>query len=93
MYVYIEQQHAIYALATLFNRPKRQEWVSTHQSSARVQVLWAPILLIHLGGQDGIIAYNIEENELWRRHVLTAVSQVSARIEIYSIYMTFSSTL
>jgi len=67
---------AIYALATLFNRHKRQEWLSTHRSSASLEVLWAPILLLHLGGQDGITAYNIEDNELWRRHVLTAVSQV-----------------
>jgi hypothetical protein len=90
---------AIYALATLFNREKTQEWVSTHQRSARLQVLWAPILLTHLGGQDGISAYNIEDNELWRRHVVTVVSQVSARIEILvSIYVgvihfTFSSTV
>jgi hypothetical protein len=89
---------AIYAQATL-NREKTQEWVSTHQSSARLQVLWAPILLIHLGGQDGISAYNIEDNELWRRHVVTMVSQVSARIEILvSIYVgvihfTFNSTV
>jgi len=67
---------AIYALATLFNRHKRQEWLSTHRSSASLEVLWAPILLLHLGGQDGITAYNIEDNELWGRHVLTAVSQV-----------------
>jgi hypothetical protein len=51
---------AIYALATLFNRRRTQEWVSSHQRSARLQVLWAPILLIHLGGQNGITAYNIE---------------------------------
>jgi len=42
-----------------------------------VKVLWAPILLVHLGGQDCITAYNIEDNELWKRHVLTAMSQVS----------------
>ncbi|XP_062198260.1 uncharacterized protein LOC133900977 [Phragmites australis] len=67
---------AIYALAALFNRHKKQEWVSTHRSSSSMQVLWAPILLLHLGGQDGITSYNIEDNELWRRHVLSAVSQV-----------------
>ena len=61
---------AIYGLATLFNRQKTQE-----TGSAGLQVLWAPFLLMHLGGQYGITAYNIEDNELWRRHVLTAVSQ------------------
>ena len=86
---------AIYGLATLFNRQRTQEWVTRHESSARLQLLWAPILLIHLGGQDGITAYNIEDNELWRRHVLTAVSQVSARIGIlvYMIHFTSSYTL
>ncbi|XP_066341527.1 uncharacterized protein [Miscanthus floridulus] len=74
---------AIYALATLFNRHKRQEWLSTHRSSASMEVLWAPILLLHLGGQDGITAYNIEDNELWRRHVLTAVSQITVAIYVF----------
>ncbi|CAL4980603.1 unnamed protein product [Urochloa decumbens] len=67
---------AIYALATLYNRSKRQEWVTMHRRSASLQALWAPILLVHLGGQDGITAYNIEDNELWRRNVLTAWSQI-----------------
>ncbi|XP_066342008.1 uncharacterized protein [Miscanthus floridulus] len=74
---------AIYALATLFNRHKRQEWLSTHRNSASLEVLWAPILLLHLGGQDGITAYNIEDNELWRRHVLTAVSQITVAIYVF----------
>jgi len=68
---------AIYALAALFNRHKKGEWASAHRESANMEALWAPILLVHLGGQDGIVAYNIEDNELWTRHVLTAVSQVS----------------
>lgn len=71
---------AIYALAALFNHQRKLEWVSAHRSSASLQALWAPILLLHLGGQDSIAAYNLEDNELWKRHVLTALSQViSAR--------------
>ncbi|KAF0912013.1 hypothetical protein E2562_012819 [Oryza meyeriana var. granulata] len=74
---------AIYALATLFNRHKKQQeaTISTHgggSNRASLEALWAPILLLHLGGQDGITAYNIEGNELWKRHALTMVSQVSA---------------
>ncbi|CAN6372495.1 unnamed protein product [Urochloa humidicola] len=75
---------AIFALATLFSYHKKQEWTSTHRGSADVEVLWAPILLVHLGGQDGITAYNIEDNELWRRHVLTAISQVAVAIYVFS---------
>jgi hypothetical protein len=67
---------AIYALATLFNRQRKVRYTST-DGSHNLEVLWAPILLMHLGGQWPISAYNIEDNELWRRHVVTAVSQVS----------------
>lgn len=63
---------AIYGLAALFNYHK--------ENCLDVKVLWVPILLVHLGGQDGITAYNIEDNELWKRHVLTAISQVSGTI-------------
>ena len=70
---------AIYALAVLFNRHKKQEWVSAHREDASLEALWAPILLVHLGGVDAITAYNIEDNELWRRHILTSLSQVCAR--------------
>lgn len=63
----------IYGLAALLNRHKKQDYVSSHRRSANLEVLWAPILLMHLGGQDTITAYNIEDNT---RHVLTAVSQV-----------------
>lgn len=49
-----------------------------------VKVLWAPILLVHLGGQDCITAYNIEDNEMWKRHVLTAMSQVAVAVYVLS---------
>ncbi|KAF6987511.1 hypothetical protein CFC21_005147 [Triticum aestivum] len=74
---------AIYALATLFNSHRKQEWTSTRRGSSSLEALWAPVLLVHLGGQDGITAYNIEDNELWRRHVLTAVSQVAVAIYVF----------
>ncbi|CAO2143426.1 unnamed protein product [Urochloa humidicola] len=84
---------AIYALATLFNRHREgcasqidkytQGWTCVYKSNSRIEVIWAPILLMHLGGQDGITAYNIEDNELWRRHVLTALSQVTVAIYVF----------
>jgi hypothetical protein len=64
---------AIYALATLFNRQKK----SSSNGSRDLEVLWAPFLLMHLGGQVFITAYNIEDNELWTRHIVTALSQAS----------------
>nr|XP_025882960.1 uncharacterized protein LOC107277886 [Oryza sativa Japonica Group] len=73
---------AIYALATLFNRHKKQDVGHTHNNDV-LEILWAPILLIHLGGQDSITAYNIEDNELWMRHVLTALSQITVAIYVF----------
>uniref|UniRef100_A0ACD5XT58 Uncharacterized protein n=1 Tax=Avena sativa TaxID=4498 RepID=A0ACD5XT58_AVESA len=73
---------AIYALATLFNRQARQDCNSGKENSI-LEVVWAPVLLMHLGGQDCITAYNIEDNELWRRHVLTAVCQVTVAIYVF----------
>ncbi|VAH12784.1 unnamed protein product [Triticum turgidum subsp. durum] len=67
---------AIFALATLFNRQRYQQLHNSSHKSHGLQVLWAPILLMHLGGQVVITAYNIEDNELWRRHIVTALSQV-----------------
>uniref|UniRef100_A0ACD5UK65 Uncharacterized protein n=1 Tax=Avena sativa TaxID=4498 RepID=A0ACD5UK65_AVESA len=38
---------------------------------------WAPFLLLHLGGQDTITAYALEDNELWLRHLLNMSLQVA----------------
>ncbi|KAM3223267.1 hypothetical protein ACQJBY_056923 [Aegilops geniculata] len=81
---------AIYALATLFNRHRKphDDGDGHGGSNSMLEVLWAPILLIHLGGQDGITAYNIEDNELWTRHILTSVSQVT--VAVYVFYKSWS---
>ncbi|KAF2922229.1 hypothetical protein DAI22_07g096900 [Oryza sativa Japonica Group] len=73
---------AIYALATLFNRHKKQDYGHAHNTSI-LEVLWAPIFLIHLAGQDSITAYNIEDNELWTRHALTSLSQITIAIYVF----------
>ncbi|PUZ62511.1 hypothetical protein GQ55_4G363900 [Panicum hallii var. hallii] len=73
---------AIYALATLFNRHASSSTSSCANGgwSRALEVLWAPVLLIHLGGQEEITAYNIEDNELWTRHTVTLVSQVAVAV-------------
>ncbi|KAL6638720.1 hypothetical protein ACP70R_023579 [Stipagrostis hirtigluma subsp. patula] len=70
---------AVYALATLFNRHKK----AGGEGSRALEVLWAPVLLLHLAGQDAITAYNIEDNELWMRHVLTVISQVIVALYVF----------
>ena len=71
---------AIYALATLFNRQKQ------HQAGGGgddLEVIWAPVLLIHLGGGRSITAYSLEDNELWKRHTITLVSQVTVALYVF----------
>uniref|UniRef100_A0ACD5WTS6 Uncharacterized protein n=2 Tax=Avena sativa TaxID=4498 RepID=A0ACD5WTS6_AVESA len=46
---------------------------------------WAPFLLLHLGGQDNITAYSIEDNKLWLRHLQTLAVQVAAAT--YVVYV------
>ncbi|CAL4905922.1 unnamed protein product [Urochloa decumbens] len=74
---------AIYALATLYNRHRDDEGDGGVGGGTLLEVVWAPVLLIHLGGQDGVTAYNIEDNELWSRHLLTAVSQVAVAVYVF----------
>jgi hypothetical protein len=71
---------AIYALATLFNRNKQQ---GQEHAGRGLEVLWAPVLLIHLGGQHMMTAYCVEDNELWKRHAITVVSQVTIALYVF----------
>ena len=47
-------------------------------SEHQLVVFWAPFLLLHLGGQDNITAYALEDNKLWLRHLLNMLVQVAA---------------
>ncbi|XP_044971100.1 uncharacterized protein LOC123431354 [Hordeum vulgare subsp. vulgare] len=44
---------------------------------------WAPFLLIHLGGQDTITAFAMEDNNLWLRHLLNLVVQAVLAIYVF----------
>ncbi|KAL6591953.1 hypothetical protein ACP70R_049645 [Stipagrostis hirtigluma subsp. patula] len=68
----------IYALSTLFNRQKLLA------STGQLEVLWAPVLLLHLGGLHTLSAYSIEDNELWPRHIVSLVSQVTVAFYVFS---------
>ncbi|KAF7086884.1 hypothetical protein CFC21_090139 [Triticum aestivum] len=47
-----------------------------------IVAFWAPFLLLHLGGPDNITAYSLEDNKLWKRHLLHAVLQVLAAVYV-----------
>nr|CAB3492173.1 unnamed protein product [Digitaria exilis] len=80
---------AIYALALLFSRHKMPGGSSSSpppslpRGTSGLEVLLAPVLLLHLGGRDGITAYSIQDNELWRRRFLIAGSQVAVAVYVF----------
>ncbi|KAF7075957.1 hypothetical protein CFC21_080681 [Triticum aestivum] len=84
---------AIYALATLFNRHKQWTADAVGESSSDLEVIWAPVLLIHLGGHVTLSAYCVEDNELWLRHVITLVSQVTVALYVFCKWWSGESRL
>jgi hypothetical protein len=48
---------------------------------------WASFLLVHLGGQDTITAYAMEDNDLWLRHLLTLVVQAAGALYVLYKYL------
>ncbi|KAA8535434.1 hypothetical protein F0562_030425 [Nyssa sinensis] len=45
-------------------------------------LIWAPLLLLHLGGPDTITAYSMEDNQLWLRHFFGLVVQFMVAIYV-----------
>ncbi|KAH6809215.1 hypothetical protein C2S51_026998 [Perilla frutescens var. frutescens] len=52
-------------------------------SEYTITALWAPFLLMHLGGPDTITAYALADNELWSRHLLGLFGQVFVAIYVF----------
>uniref|UniRef100_A0A0E0L011 DUF4220 domain-containing protein n=1 Tax=Oryza punctata TaxID=4537 RepID=A0A0E0L011_ORYPU len=69
---------AVYALGLLsrFEYKSNNGSVSFRETDY-LMYIWVPFLLVHLGGQDTITAFSIEDNNLWLRHLLNLVVQVS----------------
>lgn len=53
-----------------------------------LRAIWAPLLLLHLGGPDTITAYSMEDNHLWMRHFFGLVVQFS--VAVYVIIMSWT---
>ncbi|KAF8011527.1 hypothetical protein BT93_J1970 [Corymbia citriodora subsp. variegata] len=77
---------AIYGLGMISNtiREIKAGKLSSNPHT-ELSTIWAPFLLLHLGGPDTISAYAIEDNELWLRHSLTLVNQ--AGLTVYVLVM------
>jgi hypothetical protein len=74
---------AVYALGFL----SRQEDATMENGTLRrthpLAFFWAPFLLIHLGGQDTITSFAIEDNNLWLRHLLNLVVEVTLALYVF----------
>lgn len=73
---------ALYALGLL----SRQDQDKGRETKT-LGFFWAPFLLIHLGGQDTITAFSMEDNSLWLRHLLNLIVQV-----VLALYVFWKST-
>ncbi|KAM3701801.1 hypothetical protein ACJW30_05G202300 [Castanea mollissima] len=56
-----------------------------------LRAFWAPFMLLHLGGQDTITAYAVQDNELWLRHLLDLVVQSGVALYIFFLSWKVSS--
>uniref|UniRef100_A0A0E0J486 DUF4220 domain-containing protein n=1 Tax=Oryza nivara TaxID=4536 RepID=A0A0E0J486_ORYNI len=48
----------------------------------KLPLFWAPFLLLHLGGQETITAFSMEDNTLWKRRLLDLVTQVAMSVYV-----------
>ncbi|CAL5341873.1 unnamed protein product [Camellia sinensis] len=55
-----------------------------HPLNDDLPAFWAPFLLLHLGGPDTITAFALEDNELWIRHLLGLLIQLTAIAYVFS---------
>ncbi|XP_051230445.1 uncharacterized protein [Lolium perenne] len=60
--------------------------LSVHTGGPNHQLLifWAPFVLLHLGGQDTITAFSMQDNVLWMRHLLGFASQLGVAVFVVS---------
>nr|GMC70165.1 uncharacterized protein LOC109187834 [Ipomoea batatas] len=82
---------ATFGIALINNDSKIDESSSSSSCGAfkddnAIAALWAPFLLLHLGGPDTITAFAIEDNELWTRHLVTMIAQVLAVLLVFYRY-------
>jgi len=74
---------AVYALGYLSRHEGVTPGCDTLRGTHPLAFFWAPFLIIHLGGQDTITAFAMEDNSLWLRHLLNLVVQVALAIYVF----------
>jgi hypothetical protein len=54
-----------------------------HLHTHTMPFLWAPFLLLHLGGPDTITAFSIEDNNLWTRQLINLLFNLSLALYVF----------
>ncbi|KAJ3683281.1 hypothetical protein LUZ60_013508 [Juncus effusus] len=83
---------AILALGNILSGQTASDDSSQPNSDAQLMAFWAPFLLLHLGGPDTITSFSQEDNDLWLRHLLGLVVQISVTFLVL-LASSFSSRL
>ncbi|KQK23580.1 uncharacterized protein LOC100832216 [Brachypodium distachyon] len=74
---------AVYALGYLSQHEGATSGRDTITGTHPLAFFWAPFLLTHLGGQDTITAFAMEDNNLWLRHLLNLMVQVILALYVF----------
>jgi hypothetical protein len=74
---------AIYALGYLSRHLEATTGTGTLRGNHPLAFFWAPFLLTHLGVQDTITAFSMEDNKLWLRHLLNMMVQVGLATYVF----------
>lgn len=75
---------AVYALG-LFSQYEDKYMCGRESFGDTLPFLWVPFLIVHLGGQDSISAFSLEDNNLWLRHLLNLGTLVTGNEERWRV--------
>ncbi|KAL4628886.1 hypothetical protein ACB092_05G270100 [Castanea dentata] len=80
---------ATVALGVISKNKRNQNSCDSNDSQVQNELMafWAPFLLLHLGGQDTITAYAVQDTELWLRHLLGLV--VQSGVALYILFLSW----
>ncbi|KAJ4901568.1 hypothetical protein Rs2_15519 [Raphanus sativus] len=82
---------ANYAVAQITKNQGKEPKPGDPPKNKKLLALWAPFLLLHLGGPDTITALALEDNALWARHLFGLVSQALAGV--YAVVQSMDNPL
>lgn len=76
---------ATVALGVISNNQRNSCDDNDSQVKNELIAFWAPFMLLHLGGQDTVTAYAVQDNELWLRHLLGLIIQLGVALYIFHL--------